>query len=53
MAYMDDNYVVSGPNRVEHVHTALKEELFRHCHIRVHTGKTRVWNAAGIGPYAM
>ena len=45
MAYLD---VVSGPERVEHVHTALEEELFRHCHIRVHAGKTRVWNAAGI-----
>ena len=36
MAYLDDNYVVSGPDRVEDVHTALEEELFRHCHIRVH-----------------
>ena len=27
---------------------ALEEELFRHCHIRVHAGKTRMWKAAGI-----
>ena len=36
MAYLDDSYVVLSPERVEHVHTALEEELFRHCHIRVH-----------------
>ena len=52
MANLDDNHVVSSPERVEHVHTALEEELFRHCHIRVHAGKTRVWNAAGIRPDA-
>ena len=52
MAYLDDNYVVSGPDRVEDVHAALEEELFRHCHIRVHAGKTRVWNAGGIRPDA-
>ena len=28
MAYLDDTYVVSSPERVEHVHTALEEELF-------------------------
>ena len=52
MAYLHDNHVVSSPERVEHVHTALDEELLRHCHIRVHAGKTRVWNAAGIRPDA-
>ena len=40
--YLDDNHVVSSPERVEHVHTALEEELFRHSHIPVHAGKTRV-----------
>ena len=39
-------------SRLFSVHTALDEELFRHCHIRVHAGKTRVWNAAGIRPDA-
>ena len=48
MAYLDDNYVVSGPDRVGDVHAALEEELFTHCHIRVHAGKTRMWNVAGI-----
>ena len=52
MAYLDDNHVVSSPERVEHVHTASEEELFQHCHIRVHAGKTRVWNVAGIRPDA-
>ena len=48
-AYLDDNHVVSSPERVEHVHMALEEELFRHCHIWVHpcrenSGVERGWN---------
>ena len=52
MAHLDDNHVVLGPERVEHAHTVLEKELFRHCHIRVHAGKTGVWNVTGIRPDA-
>ena len=40
MAHLDDNHVVSGPDMVPNVRTALEEEL--------RAGKTRVWNAAEI-----
>ena len=52
MAYLDDIYLVTSPTRVGAVYTTLSAELQRRCHIRVHTGKTRVWNAAGVSPDA-
>ena len=52
MAFLGDVYLVTSPTRVGTVHTSLSTELFRRCHIRVHTGKTRVWNAAGFRPHA-
>ena len=52
MAYLDDIYLVTSPTRVGAVYTTLSTELQRRCHIRVHTGKTRVWNAAGVRPDA-
>ena len=49
-AFLDDVYVLTTPDRVGDVYRALQEELFRHCRIRIHVGKTQVWNAAGIRP---
>ena len=51
-AFLDDVYVLTTTIRVGDVYRALQEELFRHCRIRIHVGKTQVWNAAGIRPPA-
>ena len=39
-AFLDDIYIKSEPSRVGVAYTTAQEELFNHCHIRVHTGKT-------------
>ena len=46
--HLDDVYVLTTPDRVGDVYRA--SELYRHCRIRIHVGKTQVWNAAGIRP---
>ena len=51
-AYHDDIYVVSAPDRVGSIYAILQHELFTHAGIRVHGGKTQVWNMAGIRPEA-
>ena len=50
LAYLDDVYVVSKPDWVGAVYTALQESLWVHVRIRVHGGKTHVWNQAGQKP---
>ena len=45
-----DVYVVTSPNRILAVYTILQAELWRHWRIRVHDGKTQVWNASGLRP---
>ena len=49
-AFLDDVYVVTSPDRVLAVYTILQAELWRHSRIRVHDGKTQVWNASGLRP---
>ena len=49
-AFLDDTYVVSAPERTGELHGALEDALWRHAHICLHQGKTRVWNAAGEEP---
>ena len=49
-AYLDDVYVVCSPARVSEVHAILAQELERHAHIRLHLGKTRIWNRGGTVP---
>ena len=49
-AYLDDVYVVSKPDRVGAIYTALQEALWTHARIRVHGDKTHVWNLAGQKP---
>ena len=51
-ACLNDVYVKTLPARVGAVHASVEGELFRHAGIRVHGGKTRVWNSAGIRPPA-
>ena len=41
-----------NPHRVGVVIASLQEQLFRHARIRLHGGKTQVWNGAGIRPLA-
>ena len=49
-AYFDDICILSRPERVGAVYAVLQDELLRHAHIRIHGGKTHVWNVAGIEP---
>ena len=49
-AFLDDVYVICIPERVGDIHGALREELWAHARIRVHNGKTRVWNREGVKP---
>ena len=39
-----------SPDRVAPVYALLQQELWRHARIRVHDGKTQVWNRAGLRP---
>ena len=49
-AFLDDIYVKTSPDRVSQVYAALQEELWRHARIRVHDGKSQVWNSSGTRP---
>ena len=49
-AYLDDVFVVSKPDRVGAIYTALQESLWGRAWIRVHGCKTHVWNQAGQKP---
>ena len=44
LAFLDDLFVVSKPQTVETLHSAAQREVWAHCRIRVHGGKTHVWN---------
>ena len=46
-AYLDDVYVVTTPDRV---YTFLQENLWVFVGVRINSGKTQVWNAAGRKP---
>ena len=52
MAFLDDNYFCSEPNRVGVVYAAIEEALQHHAGISIHGGKTKVWNASGVRPPA-
>ena len=49
-AYLDDIYVICSPRRVLEVHRVLQEELWAHARIRIHHGKTQLWNQGGSEP---
>ena len=50
LAFLDDLYVVSTPERTVAVHNILREELWQHAKISVHHGKTSIWNRGGVVP---
>ena len=49
-AILDDIYVISTPERVGAVYTLLQNALWRVAGIRIHQGKTKIWNRAGEKP---
>ena len=50
MAFLDDIYLVSKTQEVREGYVSVERELWRHAKIRVHEGKTHIWNLAGIKP---
>ena len=52
MAFLDDIFFVTMPREVGEVYAVVQEKLWIHSCIRVHVGKTKVWNRAGIRPLA-
>ena len=51
-AFLDDVYVVCLPDRVAAIHMLLENALWVHARIRVHAGKTKIFNRAGERPEA-
>ena len=49
-AYLDDIYITAQPSRIRTLFDALAKHLSTHAGIRLHAGKTEVWNAGGVGP---
>ena len=49
-AFLDDIYLVTPLRRAGPVYAALEEDLRVHARIRIHTGKTKVWNRADVRP---
>ena len=47
LAYIDDTYIVSSPERVCELYEAYRRALWAHAHVALNRSKTRVWNAAG------
>ena len=50
LAFLDDVYAISEPGRTRTVYKTLAEKLAIKAGIRLHTGKTRVWNQEGVCP---
>ena len=51
-AYLDDIYFVTVPERTGIVYNLLQNALWHTAGIRIHQGKTKVWNNAGEQPAA-
>ena len=49
-AFLDDVYAMVEPHRVKPVYDLLAHHLYTHAHIQLNSGKTRVWNLAGVTP---
>ena len=49
-AFLDDVYITCQPNRVSHLFDQLQQSLWNHARIRIHLGKTKIWNRAGVQP---
>ena len=50
LAFLDDIHMVTRPERVGAVHACLGDELQTRASIRIHGGKTKIWNQAGERP---
>ena len=50
LAFLDDVHTVSPPGRVSTVHSVLDEALWSEAGIRIHQGKTQIWNQPGEKP---
>ena len=50
LAFHDDIYVVTSPERTCEVHTNLRDALCYCSRIQIHAGKTQIWNRAGVVP---
>ena len=48
--FLDEIYLIATPDCALFFYAIVEQELWRHARIRVHTGKTRVWNRAGERP---
>ena len=44
LAFHDDIYVVSQPERTVEIHDNLREDLWDYSRIQIHAGKTQIWN---------
>ena len=49
-AYLDDIYITAQPSRIRTLFDTLARHLSTHTGIRLHAGKTQVWNAGGVEP---
>ena len=47
VAYLDDVYILTRPDRCRAAYDIAVEELRRHCHIEVNLGKLVMWNRSG------
>ena len=50
MAFHDDVYAVSEPERTCKLHNILRQELWDHSRIQINAGKTQIWNRGGHVP---
>ena len=46
MAFLDDVYISTNPEGLKQAYGGAERELWRHARIRVHEGKTQVWNSS-------
>ena len=49
-AFLDDMYIICGPDRVVFLFRLAQETLWKHARIEVNLRKTKVWNAGGVEP---
>ncbi len=47
MAFLDDVYVVSEPERTCDLHNLLRQHFWNHSRIQINAGKTQIWNRGG------
>ena len=50
MAFLGDVYAVCSPDPVGAVFAIVEQEMQARAHIRMHHGKTQVWNRGGVVP---